>query len=173
MALEQMEGFELAGRQVSVCFFFFFSPNILTNTLQLRVNTVHDKGTGRYTVQDSLEDTGGLFPVLFLLPYHNVLSTGGNLNAASRQALMQKLARVDSAPVREETKCVNSYFLKVDTDLSYSNRPNIPDNMTSRSVVLKNMFDPEQYVNTCCWQTNLTFFTGSRVGIGTKNSRKM
>jgi len=92
MALEQMEGFELAGRQ-------------------LRVNTVHEKGTGRYTVQDSLEDTGG-----------------GNLNAASRQALMQKLARVDSAPIREEI----------------NNRPNIPDNMTSRSVVLKNMFDPEE-----------------------------
>lgn len=43
MALEQMEGFELAGRQ-------------------LRVNTVHDKGAGTVRIstvpQDSLEDTG-------------------------------------------------------------------------------------------------------------------
>jgi len=92
MALEQMEGFELAGRT-------------------LRVNTVHEKGTGRYTQQDSLEETGG-----------------GNLNAASRQALMQKLARIDSAPAKEET----------------ISRPNIPQTMTSRSIVLKNMFDPEE-----------------------------
>jgi RNA-binding protein 39 len=45
MALEQMEGFELAGRQ-------------------LRVNTVHDKGAGTVRIsaapQDSLEDTGGI-----------------------------------------------------------------------------------------------------------------
>jgi RNA-binding protein 39 len=42
MALEQMEGFELAGRQ-------------------LRVNTVHEKGTGvRYSnVAESLDDAGG------------------------------------------------------------------------------------------------------------------
>jgi len=67
MALEQMEGFELAGRT-------------------LRVNTVHEKGSGRYTQQDSLDDSGG-----------------GNLNAASRQALMQKLARTESSSVKEET----------------------------------------------------------------------
>lgn len=66
MALEQMEGFELAGRT-------------------LRVNTVHEKGSVKYTPQDSLDEAGG-----------------GNLNAASRQALMQKLARVDSAPARPQ-----------------------------------------------------------------------
>lgn len=92
MALEQMEGFELAGRT-------------------LRVNTVHEKGSGRYAQQDSLEDTGG-----------------GNLNAASRQALMQKLARTESSSTREETIV----------------RPHIPQTMTSRSLVLKNMFDPEK-----------------------------
>lgn len=90
MALEQMEGFELAGRT-------------------LRVNTVHEKGSGRYTQQDSLEDSGG-----------------GNLNAASRQALMQKLARTENSSVKEEAVV----------------RPHIPQTMTSRSVVLKNMFDP-------------------------------
>ncbi|TFY55014.1 hypothetical protein EVJ58_g8512 [Rhodofomes roseus] len=79
MALEQMEGFELAGRT-------------------LRVNTVHEKGTTKYTQQDSLDEAGG-----------------GNLNAASRQALMQKLARTDQAPAME-----------------------------SRSVLLRNMFDPEE-----------------------------
>ncbi|KAJ3758664.1 hypothetical protein EV361DRAFT_955797 [Lentinula raphanica] len=92
MALEQMEGFELAGRQ-------------------LRVNTVHEKGTTRYTQQDTLDESGG-----------------GNLNAASRQALMQKLARIDTpASLPEPTK------------------PNIPQQaMQSRSVLLKNMFDPEE-----------------------------
>ncbi|KAH9950383.1 hypothetical protein B0H21DRAFT_776651 [Amylocystis lapponica] len=91
MALEQMEGFELAGRT-------------------LRVNTVHEKGTVRYTQQDSLDEAGG-----------------GNLNAASRQALMQKLARTDQAPVRPQPIM----------------KPNIPQAMQSKSVLLKNMFDPE------------------------------
>ncbi|KAF5374767.1 hypothetical protein D9758_000315 [Tetrapyrgos nigripes] len=91
MALEQMEGFELAGRT-------------------LRVNTVHEKGSVRYTPQDSLEESGG-----------------GNLNAASRQALMQKLARTESQPSLPEPI-----------------KPNIPQAMQSRSVLLKNMFDPEE-----------------------------
>ncbi|KAJ3790958.1 hypothetical protein GGU10DRAFT_281419 [Lentinula aff. detonsa] len=92
MALEQMEGFELAGRQ-------------------LRVNTVHEKGATRYTQQDTLDESGG-----------------GNLNAASRQALMQKLARIDTpASLPEPAKT------------------NIPQqSMQSRSVLLKNMFDPEE-----------------------------
>jgi len=92
MALEQMEGFELAGRT-------------------LRVNTVHEKGSVKYTQQDSLDEAGG-----------------GNLNAASRQALMQKLARTDQAPTRQESVP----------------RPNIPSAMQSKSVLLKNMFDPEE-----------------------------
>ncbi|KAF7792635.1 hypothetical protein EIP86_003732 [Pleurotus ostreatoroseus] len=92
MALEQMEGFELAGRT-------------------LRVNTVHEKGSVRYTQQDSLDEAGG-----------------GNLNAASRQALMQKLARTDQPPVRPAPV----------------NKPNIPSAMQSKSVLLKNMFDPEE-----------------------------
>ncbi|KAG6842235.1 hypothetical protein C0991_000205 [Blastosporella zonata] len=92
MALEQMEGFELAGRQ-------------------LRVNTVHEKGTAKYTQQDSLDEAGG-----------------GNLNAASRQALMQKLARTEPAFSLPEPVA----------------RPNITQSMQSRSVLLKNMFDPEE-----------------------------
>ncbi|EIW86756.1 splicing factor CC1-like protein [Coniophora puteana RWD-64-598 SS2] len=91
MALEQMDGFELAGRT-------------------LRVNTVHEKGTARYTQQDSLEETGG-----------------GNLNAASRQALMQKLARIETPTPAEPVS-----------------RPSIPQAMQSRSVLMKNMFDPEE-----------------------------
>ena len=56
MALEQMEGFELAGRTVckvrlSVLYASLFS--------KLRVNTVHEKGTAKYTVQESLDDAGG------------------------------------------------------------------------------------------------------------------
>ncbi|KAL1738537.1 hypothetical protein HDZ31DRAFT_86153 [Schizophyllum fasciatum] len=99
MAMEQMEGFELAGRQ-------------------LKVNTVHDKGgVVRYAQTESLDDSGG-----------------GNLNAASRQALMQKLARTDSAPLLPEPIA----------------RPNIPQTMESRSVLLKNMFDPEESVFREC-----------------------
>ncbi|KIO08312.1 hypothetical protein M404DRAFT_937265 [Pisolithus tinctorius Marx 270] len=94
MALEQMEGFELAGRT-------------------LRVNTVHEKGSVRYTQQDSLDEAGG-----------------GNLNAASRQALMQKLARIEPTP-------------KLPTVFVF-NKPNIPQTMQSRSVLLKNMFNPEE-----------------------------
>ncbi|KAJ3569768.1 hypothetical protein NP233_g4837 [Leucocoprinus birnbaumii] len=92
MALQQMEGFELAGRT-------------------LRVNTVHEKGTAKYTQQDSLDESGG-----------------GNLNAASRQALMQKLARTDQPVPRPEPV----------------QRPNIPQSMQSRSVLLKNMFDADE-----------------------------
>ncbi|KAF8640791.1 hypothetical protein AX17_000440 [Amanita inopinata Kibby_2008] len=92
MALEQMEGFELAGRT-------------------LRVNTVHEKGSTRYTQQDSLDEAGG-----------------GNLNAASRQALMQKLARIEPTSRQEPV----------------STKPSIPQAMQSRSVLLKNMFDPEE-----------------------------
>lgn len=41
MALEQMDGFELAGRTVSFC---KFDSLAISYTLQLRVNTVHEKG---------------------------------------------------------------------------------------------------------------------------------
>ncbi|KAF7306898.1 Splicing factor CC1-like protein [Mycena indigotica] len=92
MALEQMDGFELAGRT-------------------LRVNTVHEKGTAaRYTVSESLDDTGG-----------------GNLNAASRQALMQKLARIEPIQAPDPIS-----------------RLNIPQSMDSRSILIRNMFNPEQ-----------------------------
>jgi len=90
MALEQMDGFELAGRT-------------------LRVNTVHEKGATKYATQDSLDEAGG-----------------GNLNAASRQALMQKLARIEPSSKFEPVA-----------------RPNIQA-MESRCVLLKNMFDPEE-----------------------------
>jgi len=60
MALEQMEGFELAGRQ-------------------LRVNTVHEKGSTKgVSYQDSLDENGGSLS-----------------NNTSRHMLMQKLARTE------------------------------------------------------------------------------
>lgn len=58
MALEQMEGFELAGRTVR-------RPSsdlrqaLMICIIQLRVNTVHEKGTVKYTQQDSLDEAGG------------------------------------------------------------------------------------------------------------------
>jgi RNA-binding protein 39 len=70
---------------------------------QLRVNTVHEKGSGRYTQQDSLEDSGGTCFTLGLLLALISPPLGGNLNAASRQALMQKLARTESSSIKEET----------------------------------------------------------------------
>ncbi|KIJ45270.1 hypothetical protein M422DRAFT_251452 [Sphaerobolus stellatus SS14] len=92
MALEQMEGFELAGRA-------------------LRVKTVHEKGTARNLLNDSLDEGGG------------------NLNAASRQALMQKLARVDHR----------------DSKTPEPVRPsNIPQQQVSRCVLLRNMFNPDE-----------------------------
>lgn len=73
---------------------------------------------------------------------------GGNLNAASRQALMQKLARVEIAPTMPEPMCV-IYFVLATRPFTVhfskcSAKPNIPQAMQSRSVLLKNMFDPEE-----------------------------
>ncbi|KAH7345434.1 hypothetical protein B0J17DRAFT_713020 [Rhizoctonia solani] len=96
MALEQMEGFELAGRQ-------------------LRVNTVHDKGQGTVRIstapQDSLEDTGGILN-----------------NSTSRHQLMQKLARTDQ-PIKSSSPLTKA---------------NIPQTLSSRCILLRNMFDPEE-----------------------------
>jgi RNA-binding protein 39 len=61
MALEQMDGFELAGRQVhSVA--FSDTLDLANPTLQLRVNTVHEKGTASRMTTDSLDETGGTCP---------------------------------------------------------------------------------------------------------------
>jgi len=107
MALEQMDGFELAGRQ-------------------LRVNTVHEKGSTRIIgggiQQDSLDEGGGT-----------------NLNNVSRQALMQKLARTETpasrpAPIMRPT--------------------NIPETMKSKNVLLRNMFNPEEETERD-WHTEL------------------
>ncbi|KZT57131.1 splicing factor, CC1-like protein [Calocera cornea HHB12733] len=108
MALEAMDGFDLAGRQ-------------------LKVNTVHEKGSAiRYQSQsDSLDESGG-----------------GNLNAASRQALMQKLARIDPPKA---------------TTTPMANLPKVA--MQSRSVLLRNMFrEPEQEAadNGPNWAKELT-----------------
>ena len=80
MALEQMEGFELAGR--TVCFrlilFFFWLPNTQIHW-QLHVNTVHEKGTAKYTQQDSLDEAGGgFFPSLTSFCNRSSVVPGGN-----------------------------------------------------------------------------------------------
>lgn len=108
MALEAMDGFDLAGRQ-------------------LKVNTVHEKGSAiRYQSQsDSLDESGG-----------------GNLNAASRQALMQKLARIDPPKT---------------TTTPMANLPKVA--MQSRSVLLRNMFrepEVEESDNGPNWAKELT-----------------
>ena len=59
MALEQMDGFELAGRTVRSSHDALV-PRLNQFSSQLRVNTVHEKGTAaRYTQSDSLDDSGG------------------------------------------------------------------------------------------------------------------
>lgn len=109
MALEQMEGFELAGRQ-------------------LRVNTVHEKGTNNRI-------GGG--PGAIAGPVDSLDETGGTLNNnSSRHILMQKLARTDSAP---KTATVA--------------RPFIPEAKT-RNILLKNMFDPAEETEQD-WDTEL------------------
>ena len=75
------------------------------------------------------------------------------MNAASRQALMQKLARIEPPPSREQPMYV--YFCDNEFD-SYtksliSMKPTITQTMQSRSVLLKNMFDPEEYVPLTLW----------------------
>ena len=70
---------------------------------QLRVNTVHEKGSIKYTPQESLDDAGGkdrCFSSFISVLITN--AAGGNLNAASRQALMQKLARTDQPAARPQ-----------------------------------------------------------------------
>jgi RNA-binding protein 39 len=62
MALEQMEGFELAGRTVRLFLSFpsrFLNLALPYRHLQLRVNTVHEKGTAKYTQADTLDEAGG------------------------------------------------------------------------------------------------------------------
>jgi len=107
MALEQMEGFELAGRQ-------------------LRVNTVHEKGSGgmrfQQQPQDSLDENGGTLS-----------------NSTSRHQLMQKLARTEQPTTKNPTMLM---------------RPNIPQTMASKSVLLKNMFNPEEETERD-WDTEL------------------
>ena len=41
-------------------------------------------------------------PIFLWPPFRLMVSLGGNLNAASRQALMHKLARIDSAPITSQ-----------------------------------------------------------------------
>ena len=71
---------------------------------------------------------------------------GGNLNAASRQALMQKLARIEPARDKQEPMYGLSIVRSIldDADVHISMKPNIPQAMESKSVLLKNMFDPEE-----------------------------
>ena len=69
---------------------------------------------------------------------------GGNLNAASRQALMQKLARIEPASKLEPVSVsllARPYPVLI--NIIYRARPNIQA-MESRCVLLKNMFDPEE-----------------------------
>lgn len=99
MALEQMEGFELAGRTV---LWDYFCAWIVTDGVCATASREH-RSRER---SDAIHSAGLLRGKWRYVWSSNFLQqlvtygfyTGGNLNAASRQALMQKLARTDSAP---------------------------------------------------------------------------
>lgn len=145
MALEQMEGFELAGRTVCVLFLprlaCFDIPPSFVSTLSTRKEQrgIRNKirWTKRVVSNKKLWNLGESYAFL-----------GGNLNAASRQALMQKLARIEPVPSRPEPSWVfhGLFFYSFTLLCLYSSKPNIPQAMQSRSVLLKNMFDPEECV---------------------------
>ena len=63
---------------------------------QLRVNTVYEKGQTKYLQQDSLEETGGSYMSRIFVKPLLIIRLGTNLNAASRQALLQKLMRTEN-----------------------------------------------------------------------------
>ena len=67
------------------------------------------------------------------------------MNAASRQALMQKLARIETPPVVAQPMYACSLRQHASTNHVSSMKPTIAQPMTSKSVLLKNMFDPEEY----------------------------
>ena len=66
------------------------------------MNTVHEKGTIKYAPQESLDDAGGRLSHIRNTFAYLRRYPGGNLNAASRQALMQKLARTDQPAARPQ-----------------------------------------------------------------------
>lgn len=100
MALEQMDGFELAGRT-------------------LRVNTVYEKGAG---------SGGGTNGRGLGSQAESLDEGGGNLNAVSRQALMQKLARTEQPTLK----------------LPEIKKPVITQTMQTRCLLMTNMFDPAE-----------------------------
>ena len=110
MALEQMEGFELAGRTVRNFVYSYpcnrsqvppssvltpFMKRVLSST-RSRIRLTRPAVIIKYYISSTASD---------------LVFTGGNLNAASRQALMQKLARIDQPPARQQTVYVCSDLL--------------------------------------------------------------
>lgn len=117
-AMEKMNGFQLAGRALRVEIKAQPPAALLNATAPGVVNPVIPT------------PTGGNFSSIGSNTFEERLedSVGGNLNQISRVELMHKLARTEqptNVPV---------------TDMF---RPNIPT-ATSRSVLLKNMFNPEE-----------------------------
>jgi hypothetical protein len=142
MALEQMEGFELAGRAV----IFFHLPSfydllkIISSFVSIRyMRKAPLEGHRRILSKRMVVCICHRSPIFLLI----LDGIGTNLNAASRQALMQKLARMDAEPSLPEM-----FATSADPFLSRSSlfrtRPNIPQAMTTKCVLLKNMFNPEE-----------------------------
>ena len=62
---------------------------------------------------------------------------------------MQKLARIDSTPAVQQQMCVSDSrtILVINTEaFSVSAKPSIGQPMYTKSVLLKDMFNPEEYV---------------------------
>lgn len=103
MALEQMEGFELAGRTVNVL--LLLTHPIVTTSAASSKHCSRERNRKIYSARFPRRIRRSVLDVvqfkLFFLS--ECPSLGGNLNAASRQALMHKLARIDNVPAKEET----------------------------------------------------------------------
>lgn len=100
-ALEKMNGFDLAGRQVmwenKTCFL-----HVLTTVLQLKVGLVTERAAA--ASYGNLDDEGKLYLSCILLPILILCldSAGLSLNSLARAELMHKLAARQSDMMEEE-----------------------------------------------------------------------
>ena len=95
---------------------------------------------------------------------------GVNFNNYSRDALMRKLARTDEpaadAPAAHEKRNIIKPKAEV--------KPlPVNVNMASRCVLLRNMFNPAEYVHPFSLRIQLTLYTGRKVRPGSRSLKTM
>lgn len=157
-AIEHMNGFELAGRNIKVNHVNSARAsgavpstsngsegNIPGNTLNQNVSDSNDISGAGATLTSSFDEGGGgeyfcdscISLKAARLTYTFSSFVIGGLTASSRAALMEKLARID-----RQSEVSNAANANLSTE---QNRPStIPPQAKSRGVQLKNMFNPEE-----------------------------